>query len=802
MNNRVHQGVELLAPAGSPDALLAAVNNGADAVYLGLSELNARRGATNFDLSTLAEGVRYAHLRGTRIYLTANVVVLAHEMQPALSMVDAAWAAGIDAVIVQDLGLMRAISRELPEVRIHASTQVDAANPHAIRFLGSLGVQRVVLARELPFEAITACAAAGLEVETFVHGALCYSYSGQCLMSSLIGRRSANRGMCAQPCRMAYELIDERGDASPVPGRYLLSTRDLAGIAHLPRLISSGVSALKIEGRMKSPEYVAIVTGVYREALDRALADPDGYDVAPGEWQALEEAFSRGFTDAYLTRERGGELMSYGRPNNRGVLVGRITAVEGRTATVALERALDQRDTLEVWTRSGRFAQATGSLHVMGQKVPVAGAGTDPVVMFERSVAVGDRVFRVANASLLEAARRTFEGSPAQTETPVDFTVRARIGEPLRVEARAGGYRASADGPIVEPARSAPLSADAIIQHVGRLGGSGYVADSWEIELDADAGAGFSQLHRLRREALESLDELRLTPWKGRASRSPRVPEVASKWRHVGPPAIVATVWDLDVARACVSAGADEVFLRVFGVPDAEAPRTLPPGIHPLLPRVVWPEEVDALSAWIENGAMVGEIGMLERSVARGVSPAVDWPLNVFNAHTAAVLAEAGASTCWASPELSGRQLSELAATSPLPVGVLIWGRIELMIAEQCVLQAAGACTRRCGSCSRRQGWWRLRDQKGYEFPVTTDASGRSHILNSVTLDLVRALPEVLDAGVAAVRIDLTDERPERAGEIVRTVRSAVQSVAHGQSAPERPLIEPSTSGHFYRGVL
>jgi putative protease len=795
--------VELLSPAGSPDALVAAVNNGADAVYLGLGSFNARRGADNFEIETLAEWIRFAHLRGARVYLTANIVVLPSEVSDALDLIDAAWAAGVDAVIVQDIGMLSVLRRSLPHVRVHASTQIDAMNAETVSLLAAEGVQRVTLARELPPRAIAACASAGVEVEAFVHGALCYSYSGQCLMSSLIGQRSANRGLCAQPCRMRYELLDADGAAVEVPGHYLLSTRDLAGIAHLPQLIEAGVAALKIEGRMKSPEYVAIVTSVYRAALDRALEDPDRYEVLPSEWERLEEAFNRGFTDAYLTGERGPELISYTRPNNRGVLVGRVTASDRGHAEVALERALDPSDTLEFWTRSGRFAQTVGTLSIGGSRASSAPAGSTVSLEVERQVLPGDRVFRVANATLLDAARRTY-GQGATTDrnaVPVDIRVKARIGEPLSVTVSAAGYTAHAEGEAVEPARTKPIGVDEIVEHAGRLGGSGYRAGRWEIDLEAGAGMGYSRLHAVRREALGKLDEARLEPWAHR-SRShpfaPSLPRARRRGARTGVPFVVATAWDAATAGACVEAGADRVWLRVH---PGQTPDDLPPGIRPLLPRVVWPDEMPWAQGMAAGGPfLTGNLGLLG---THGPSAPVeaDWPLNTVNAYSVEALGRLGASLVWASPELSGRQLAEVAASSTVPVGALVWGRIELMVAEQCVLMAAGPCGRTCGTCARRAGWWRLRDQKGYEFPVTTDPPGRSHVLNSVTLDLSRALDEVVEAGVVAVRLDFSDEGPRRAAEVVRAFTSVVASVASGAAAPGEALVTPATSGHFYRGL-
>lgn len=793
--------VELLAPAGSPDALVAAVMNGADAVYLGLGAFNARRGAANFEIETLSEWVRFAHLRGTKVYLTANIVVLPSEVAAALELVDAAWAAGIDAVIVQDLGMLKLLRELLPDVRVHGSTQIGTMNPEGVRTLAALGVSRVTLARELSLEGIAACAAAGIEVESFVHGALCYSYSGQCLMSSLIGQRSANRGLCAQPCRLQYELLDAAGAVAGTPGRHVLSTKDLAGVSQLPALVASGVAALKIEGRMKSPEYVAIVTSVYRSALDRALADPDGFEVLPSEWERLEEAFSRGFTDSYLTGERGAPLMSYTRPNNRGVLIGRVTGMSDGQVHVQLDRALDPADTLQFWTRSGHFAQPAGALRIGTDRVLVAPAGTTVSLVAERPVAPGDRVFRVANAALLDAARRTFSGDAIseRLRVPAAVSVRLRVGEPLEVSVSAAGVVGTAHGAVVEPARTKAIGVDEVIEHVGRFGGSGYAPDSWQVDLDAGAGISYSQLHVVRRAAIERLDARRLAPWAERRRRHPKPPTLApGRHRASSAPRIVATAWDLPTAVACHEAGADAVWLRVYPGDDHDP---LPEGIRPLLPRVIWPDEFSEVAPWADGGpVLAGELGSFASAATRGDVEA-DWPLNLLNRHSVEALAGAGASFAWLSPELSGRQIAEVAGASPIPVGCLVWGRIEVMVTEQCVLMAAGPCGRRCGTCTRRRGWWRLRDQKGYEFPVTTDASGRSHVLNSVTLDLSRALDEIVEAGVAAVRIDFADEGPIRATEVVRAFRSALHSVGTGGPAPAEPLASPATSGHFFRGL-
>jgi putative protease len=794
--------LELLAPAGSPDALRAAVRNGADAVYLGTTEFNARRGAENFRLDTLAEACRFAHLRAAKVYLTANVVVLQDEMRSALDMVASAWEAGVDAVIVQDLGMMQCIHRSMPEVRVHASTQIDAHNAATIDVLEQLGVSRVTLAREVSVEEIARLvASAGVELESFVHGSLCFCHSGQCLMSSLIGGRSANRGQCAQPCRLPYDLVGPDGTVAEVPGRYLLSPRDLCGIELLPQLASSGVSALKIEGRMKSPEYVATVVSAYRAAIDRVMSDGEGFSVRPAESDMLEEAFNRGFTQGYLADIRDDRMMSYTRPNNRGVPIGRVTETRPGRATVLLERALESGDTIEFWTAAGRFAQPAGELVLVEGGTGAAPAGTKVSIAVERPVRTGDRVFRVANAALIEAARRSWQSAEERRALPLDVRARVRVGEPLSLTVTAAGESATVTGPVVETARTHPVTAEEVEEHIGRLGGTPYRMGTVSLRLDTVAGVSFSELHRLRREAIDILDGARLRPWSSRhIAVRPAPPRFVSAGMRAAnePPDLVVTVCRAEDARVCLKAGADRVI-----VADVTS-ECSGPAIGRLLPRVVHENEFAAVleaAAQCEGPVVAGNLGVLGSLGASGVAVESDWGLNVVNPWSAAVLAGLGASRVWASPELDGRQVDALAAASPVPIGVLVGGRTELMVAEHCVLQAAGPCSHDCARCGRRDGGWTLLDRKGYSMPVLTDAEGRAHIYNAVPLDLSRSIAELLDTSVAALRLDMESSSADEAAATTKEWRKRLDRAAAGAQLPFTPVVEPSTTGHFYRGV-
>ena len=427
--------VELLAPAGGAEALHAAVAGGADAVYLGLDAFNARRNADNFTLETLGEACDYAHLRGVRVYVTLNTAILPSEVDRALECARQAYRAGADAFIVQDVGVAAELARSLPQARLHISTQMNTHNAAGIKAAAKLGARRVTLARELSLAEVEHLAGVasdlGLEVEAFAHGALCVCYSGQCFMSSMIGGRSANRGLCAQACRLPYELRNRaQRKELPSPGEHLLSPQDLCAIDQLPELVAAGAASLKIEGRMKSADYVFAVTSAYRAVLDRVLAacamgaiGEDAPVRATGdERRALEEAFSRGFTTAYLTGQRGNDIMSYGRPNNRGVFVGRVAYARDGVAAIAAEEELHEGDVLEFWTNKGHFAHTLGPL----EADKAGNVRTAP----QRAVGKGDRVFRVRNAAT------GFADDPLAPSMRVVGSARLRIGEPLRIEFR------------------------------------------------------------------------------------------------------------------------------------------------------------------------------------------------------------------------------------------------------------------------------------------------------------------------------------------------------------------------------
>lgn len=845
--NTIGNKPELLAPAGSEASLHAAVAAGADAVYLGLDEFNARRNADNFTIETLPSVCEYAHLRGVSVYVTMNVEILPSELSRAVELARRVYEAGADGVIVQDIGLASELASAAPGLPLHVSTQMNTHSAAGIETAARLGARRVTLARELSFEEITElsqiAADFGMEVEVFAHGALCICYSGQCLMSSMIGGRSANRGLCAQACRLPYELHSERSDeALPAPGEHLLSPRDLCSIDVLDEMARAGVASLKIEGRMKSPDYVYEVVSVYREVLDSGLPATDEHRAR------LAEAFSRGFTTAYLEGQRGNDIMSYGRPNNRGVFVGRVARVKDDVAEVTPEIELHDGDVLEFWTNRGHFAVS----------VPdgACGRGKTVAVPVEQRVGKGDRVFRVRNAAT------AFVDDPMQPRVPVRGRVELNIGAPAHVVFEAAtkdGATCAGEawGDEVELARTRPVAEQDVRAHIDRLGTTPFILENetdLAIEMTDGIGIGFSQLHHLRADALENLKQSMLAAYtaarrdgegfcpaaeEGEAASAgtnltvSRLAEdaVGEPSASAGPTPsrriardhackVVAWATNPSCARAAKRAGADAVYVPLLnfrrgqavlaGVRQDEAEQAgypkqcvmaLPTIDHdPVSPAREYDLSFDIWD-YVREGKLVyaDSLASAVRALDCGARVEIGPHVPVTNAASLGVLADFGIERAWLSPELTLGQIDDLARVSPVELGVTVIGSQELMITEHCLLMSQGPCNERCETCPRRSVAHRLVDRKGFDFPVITDVLGRSHLYNGIELDIAQNIVDLVDIGISAVMVDTTlMDKKATMDAVGRAVRARDMALSDRRAIGKRPK---TTTGHLFRGV-
>ena len=491
--------IELLAPAGSFDALKAAVEAGADAVYLAGEKFGARAYAENFAGEQMLKAVEFAHLRGVSVHVTVNTLIADEELDEFAAYIKFLRRANVDAFLVQDLGAASIIKKIVPEIPLHASTQMTIHNLEGVKALAELGFTRAVLSRELTLNEIKKiCREAPIETEIFIHGALCVCWSGQCLMSSLIGGRSGNRGRCAQPCRLPYELVDANGkNLLSNAGKYLLSPKDLNTLELLPQLIETGVTSLKIEGRMKRPEYVATVVKVYRDVLDKKFSTPE-------DRRKLAQIFNRDFTTAYLEKNPGKNLISDMKPNNRGVLIGRVIEVGRDKIVLKLAEKISAGDQVEIWVKvGGRVTFTVEDFELRGDlctiKIPTKG------------VRVHDRAFKIFDAKLTAEARKYFTGAPVR-KIFVTAAVKAELGKPLTLTMTdSDGNSATArTNFIAEPAVNRPLTLDVLKNQIGRLGNSIFELEKISADLEENLMIPISELNDVRRRVVEQLETARL----------------------------------------------------------------------------------------------------------------------------------------------------------------------------------------------------------------------------------------------------------------------------------------------------
>lgn len=832
----------MLAPAGDRASLIAAVQNGADAVYLGARSFNARAGAENFTTAELAWGIEYAHVRDVKVYVTVNTLIADPEMEDALRLVHFLYNQGADGIIVQDLGLATLVREVLPQLPLHASTQMTIHNLPGVRLLEKLGFARVVLARELSRDEIAAIRrGTRMELEIFVHGALCVCYSGQCLFSSMVGGRSGNRGRCAQPCRLPYALLRNNRVVQPDEGVYLLSPRDLNLSQHLPDVLATGVDALKIEGRLRRPEYVATVVRIYRRLVDRTTAG--NFYITPEEARELAQIFNRRFCTGYFYGRLGRGMMNYKQPNNRGVFLGRVQAYDpkAKVATVKLDTALGVGDGVDFWvTEGGRVSVQVHEIFVEGRSVAEAPAGVVVRIPVAGPIRPGDRVFKIWDEKLLRRARETFASPREHKKIPLKARVAGRVGEPLKLSVcdPAGRTVVVETAAQAEPAQKRPLTEEFLADHLGRLGNTPFALESLECALDGDLIVPVREINELRRRAVELL-----TTRKAAERRPAPVPEekfldrLWKAWvmpRRVRPqrvrPVLAVATGDLDTLKAALEAGAERVYFPGEGLGSlrpvtAEVLREAVNACRQAgadfvfwTPRIVHDHEVEECLANARlardagaGGFLSGNLGLLALLREEGLPLYGDLPLNVFNTRTAAALGQRGVGQVTLSPELTLGQVRYLVQHAPLPVEVVAHGAVELMVSAYCVVGGVmGGADGRCRTACRGAAFM-LRDRKGVDFPVAVDRRCRMHIFNARDLCMLDHLGDLAGTGVASLRLDLRLRSPAYASRVVSTYRRALEALADDvrHRVPEAVVqqviaLSPGgiTRGHYFRGVL
>ena len=693
--------LELLSPAGSMDALRAAVQCGADAVYLGCGPFNARQNARNFSLDELPDAVRYCHVRGVKVHLTLNTLVTDRELPQAAQTIAAVAKAGVDAFIVQDLGLVTLLRQMCPEIPIHASTQMSVHSLEGVQQAAAMGLSRVVLARELPREQIALiCRNSPIEIEVFVHGALCMCYSGQCYFSSVVGRRSGNRGQCAQPCRLPYGY--DRFET-----KYPLSLKDNCLIPWIRELERMGVSSVKIEGRMKRPEYVAVATRLYRASID-------GAQVSAQDMKDLRDAFSRqGFTQDYYVGKPGPAMF-------------------------------------------------------------------------------GTRQKEQENRALMQAARASYENNEAPL-VGVRFYAVVKAGDPAMLAVQDDlGNICKTEGPRPEPAQRRALSQEDLHARLSKTGGTPYYVVETKSVIDPGLTLSAAAINAMRREVLTHLTALR-----GREGQSREVgryvPAKIVPGQSRTPKLTVGVLRPDQITPKLLSMKPARLYVPLSLLREDHSWLSRiqePTQVGVVLPRVIFDsetahvrQELDYAYALGIRLAMCGNIGHLGLARSRGFEICGDFGLNLFNSRAMHLVRAWGLSSATASFELTLPQIRDL--SKPLPVELLAYGRLPLMITENCVIRG------RTGECGCKTGQTKLIDRRGEEFRVLKDQDTcRSVILNGKKLFLLDKQEELKALGLWALRLQFTTENPIEVDGTLEQYRGT-------------PVFDPGsqTRGLYYRGV-
>ncbi len=803
---------ELLAPAGDFDAVRAAVENGADAVYFGLKTgFNARARAANFSLEELPQVMEFLHRRGVKGYVTLNTLVFPSELEECESLVRRVAEAQVDAVLVQDLGMVRLIRAICPDLPIHASTQMSLTTAAGVEFAWKLGVERVVLARELSLAEIAKIRReTGVELEAFVHGALCVAYSGQCLTSESLGGRSANRGQCAQACRLPYELVCDGQDRDLGDQRYLLSPQDLAAYDLTPELIRAGVTCFKIEGRLKSAEYVANITRHYRTAIDIAVAGRP-VQFTRADVEEMELSFSRGFSHGWLRGCDHKALVPARSSSKRGVLLGEVVRVRGGRVTIRLTSSIKPGDGVVFEGDRAAGKEQGGRVYEVFQqgrlqKSPVH-SGEVELAFGRRDVDLaqihaGLKVWKTDDPELTARWRKTYATGQPQRRIPVDLHIEAAVGHPLKIVAttdRGASCQVSSEQPLQQAVRH-PLTREMLEQQLGRLGGTTYELRTVAATIDGAPMVPLSVLGKLRRLMVQELDAAALRRPERRCAPHPVLGALRTELFEAVPLAETASEEDpvlhvlcrtKEQLEAALSAGERRLYVDFQDIRDyGEAVETAHAGgatIYLATPRIEKPGEKGIFRAMLRHGAdgvLVRNLGGLVFFTDQGVKCVADFSLNAANELTVAILRQAGAMRVTCSYDLNRDQLFDLvAATPPAWLEVVIHQHMPMFHMEHCVfcsVLSPGTNKTNCGRpCDVHDV--KLRDRIGMEHPLKADVGCRNTLFNATPQSAAEIVPRLYEQGVRHFRVELLDERPRDAIRLLHLYRDLLAGRVTGK---------------------
>lgn len=792
MNN-----IELLSPVGDFECLKAAVQNGADAVYLGASTFSARAKAKNFDNKELLEAIKYAKLRNVSVHLALNTLIKNEEFEDAVNLAIDAYNLGVDAIIIQDLGLASFLLKNYPEITLHASTQMTVHNLDGVKQLEKMGFKRVVLSRELSLDDIKYIRDnTELELEVFIHGALCISYSGQCLMSSMIGGRSGNRGLCAQPCRLPYELY-ENNDL--LDKGFLLSPRDNCGIEFLPELIKYGINSFKIEGRMKTPYYVGVVTKIYRKYIDLVLNNlsmdnsilrkmineeihKKNTDTNLSDFEELLQVFNRGgFSTGHFKSTENKELIFKDKPNNMGFFLGTISHINENKGhlTLKLEDQLSIGDRISINNESYTISE----LMIDNKNYETLDKGK--IVKIGRmkgNISVGNKIYRIETSVLNKSISPTFKEDKNFRKVKINGLIEIKENKPisLKIWSNEKFYEGlefvatSSFSP--EKAQNNPLTKETIIERLSKTGSTEFEFDNLNVILDDGLFVQISVLNDLRRIAISGLENLIIKeythhkeniiiPKDNKFKENSTIPEIS----------LLLNKLDCNFDYTSLK-NIDRVYIPLKYFYNSTFENTIKSitemfKCYIYLPIVIRDNNLknfDFLDKYNISGFVISHISQIELVSNYNLELIGNYSLNIYNNHTIDSLKELNISTNTISPELEKQELQDVILNSSINTEIIVYGKLPVMTNNYCYLGKSNRCYKECDKKCTHNSRFYLKDRMDFDFTIIPDNSSCiTTIYNSKITSI-----KYNDFFVNSIRIDILEESPDTIQSIVDTVRS------------------------------
>ena len=792
--------VELLSPVGDFECLKAAVQNGANSVYLGAASFSARARATNFDDSELLKAIEYAKLRNVSVHLALNTLIKNDEFDDAVSLAIKAYNLGVDAIIIQDLGLAKYLLKNYPEIPLHASTQMTVHNLDGVKQLEALGFRRVVLSRELSIEEIkyirenTSC-----ELEVFIHGALCISYSGQCLLSSMIGGRSGNRGLCAQPCRLQYELLDEdsNGNTSSLNKGYLLSPRDNFGMEYIPELIKAGVDSFKIEGRMKTPTYVGVVTRTYRKYIDLVEENPDldndtlkdmiakellkkNEDTNLSDKEEVTQVFNRGgFSTGHFKPTGNHDLIFKDKPNNMGIYVGTVSHINENKGhlKLKLENTLSIGDRVSINNDSYMVSE----LMIDNKNYETLSKGTTCTIgRMKGKLKVGSKVYRIETAKLNKSISPTFKEDKEFKKVSINGEITLKKNTPisLTIYSNDGFYSnidkvtVTLEDKIPQEALKQPITEEKIKDQLSKTGNTEFTFNDIKVNLDDNLFIPMGVLNELRRSCLEKLESLVLDKYKHDLKKKEDL-FINDKFEETKS---INSVSDKKISMLLNVVNLDFNYLDLDGIDNLYIPlkyflnfnfkaklNTLTSkfDVYCYLPHVIKDNKLKAInfekikSEFSIKGFVISHISQIEKVKSLGLDLIGNFNLNIYSNYSLNELKNLNLTRVTPSPELNRFELNDVLARTNLNTEVIVYGKLPVMTNSYCYLGESNKCYKECKHlCNNLDHKFFLKDRMDFKFRVLPDNTTTiTTIFNSKTLSVKHD-----DLICNYLRIDILDE--------------------------------------------